>query len=122
MADVAKPPIARDVLPFTQEADAHLENTWVRAGGAPLRIYKNDYDKQPTSYVPDRPSCRIPWDETLKIIVEKRWNKPDSKTRHAMASQKARAGSGDTDLGADEDMVWDYSEFECLERLCRDEE
>lgn len=110
--------MARDVLPFTQEADAHLEYTFVRAGEPPLRIYKNDYDKQPTSYIPERPSCRIPFDEAWKIIEEKGWNKLDPRSYHAMASRKAQACPGDTDSKADEDLGRDYSEFERLTRLC----
>ena len=114
--------MARDVLPFAQEADTHFENTWVRAGEPPLRIYKNDYDKPPVSYVPDHPSCRISFDETWKIIEEKGWNRLDPKSYHATASRTAQGQSGDTDLRADEGLDMDYSEFERLGRLCRGED
>lgn len=50
---------AETVLPFTKEADAREEPTVVRAGEAPLRIYKNEYDKPKVSYWPVNSSCVI---------------------------------------------------------------
>lgn len=44
---------AETLLPFTQEPGAHVERTYIRRGEAPLRIYKNDYDKQPPSPLPN---------------------------------------------------------------------
>lgn len=110
--------MAREFLPFTQEADAQMENTWVRAGEPPLRIYKNDYDKPPTSYIPERPSCRIDFDEAWKIIEEKGWNKLDPQSYHAMASRNAQACPDCTDPKADDGSGREYSEFEILTRLC----
>lgn len=65
------------VLPFAKEPDARTEPTYVRVGEAPLRFYKNEYDKQPVSYLPEVPSCVIMDDErmenAMKIVEENGW-------------------------------------------------
>ncbi len=75
--DAAKSTGVEAVLPFIEEPNARTEPTFVRTGDAPLRIYKNDYDKQPVSYVPKNRHCVIrqgdetdpraaAWEETMK--------------------------------------------------------
>lgn len=54
---VGRIPSTGNPLPFPREPDAHIEATFARVGEPPLRIYKNEYDKQPTCYTPARPSC-----------------------------------------------------------------
>lgn len=48
---------AETVLPFVQEPDAHVETIWVKVGEAPLRIYKNEYDKTPPVLMFPLSSC-----------------------------------------------------------------
>lgn len=121
-ADVAQPSITANPLPFTQEADALLVDTWVRVGEPPLRFFKNDYDKPPVSYVPKRPSCIISSDETWKIIEEKGWNRLDARTYHAKASQNAQACPADMDSKLVESFRPDYSESELLAKICSGED
>ena len=77
--DVANIPYADTVLPFATEPDARTELTFVKVGEAPLRIYKNEYDKQPVSWLPEYSSCVITEDErmekAMKIVQENGWNK-----------------------------------------------
>lgn len=77
---VANIPCADTVLPFAKETNARTELTFVRVGEAPLRIYKNEYDKQPISYLEEVPSCVIPADDermkmAWKIVEENGWDK-----------------------------------------------
>lgn len=68
---------AETVLPFAKESDSRTENNFVRVEEAPLRIYKNEYDKPPPSSWP-RYSCVIKqgdpgfasFEETMKAIEE----------------------------------------------------
>lgn len=77
--DIANIPCVDTVLPFAEEPDARTELTFVRVGEAPLRIYKNEYDKQPVSWLPEYPSCVITENErmteTMKIVEEQGWYK-----------------------------------------------
>lgn len=74
---------AETVIPFNKEPDARTEYTSTRVGEPPLRIYKNEYDKPPTSLWPKRPSCIIKRgdpraayiEETIKMVEEKGWDK-----------------------------------------------
>ena len=74
---------AEIVLPFAKEADARTEKTVVRVAEAPLRIYKNEYDKPPVSHWPARSSCVImegdpgaaSFDKAMETIKEKGWDK-----------------------------------------------
>lgn len=80
----AQLPKAEPLLPFAQEPYTQIKNTWVRAGESPLRIYKNEYDKPPPSYIPARPSCvqsqdegkLVSFDEAVKIVKENGWVRP----------------------------------------------
>ena len=58
------------VLPFAKEPDARAERTFVREGEVPLRIYKNEYDKQPESFLPDFPSCVRTEDDGLEKAMK----------------------------------------------------
>ncbi|KAF6230551.1 hypothetical protein HO133_004895 [Letharia lupina] len=88
---------AENPLPFTQEPNAHLENTWVRKGEAPLRIYKNDYDKPPPSWVPAHPSCTqthdegllVSFDEARGIVKEKGWDRLEPQDYDLVALQNS---------------------------------
>ena len=81
--DAAKLANTETVLPFAKEIDARTELTFVREGEAPLRIYKNEYDRPPVSYAPSNQNCVITHDERLenamKIVQEKGWNKQPRK-------------------------------------------
>ena len=61
---------AENVLPFVKEPDARTELTFVRAGQAPLRIYKNEYDMPPI----EESGCVVTEDEryerAMKIVQE----------------------------------------------------
>lgn len=75
----AKKTGAETVLPFAKEPDARIELTFVRVGEAPLRVYKNEYDKPPLWYPPLHSGCverqdEI-FDEAMKIVKEKGWDK-----------------------------------------------
>ena len=77
---VANIPCVDTVLPFAKESDARTELTFGRVGEAPLRIYKNEYDKPPVSYLEEVPSCVIPADDirmekVMKIVEENGWDK-----------------------------------------------
>ncbi|CAF9935560.1 MAG: hypothetical protein ALECFALPRED_006476 [Alectoria fallacina] len=81
--DVAKIAGAETVLPFAKEPDARIEPTFVRAGEAPLRIYKNEYDKPPVSHLPAyEEKCvktgdeglGVLFDEAMRIVKEKGWD------------------------------------------------
>ena len=73
---------AGTLLPFSKELNARIEPTFTRKGEAPLRIYKNEYDKYPVSLLPKRPNCVITEDdprgasmkELMKTIKEKGWD------------------------------------------------
>lgn len=70
---------AETLLPFAKNPDARTELTFARAGQAPLRIYKNEYDRPPFSYVPLQQNCVIRHDEgleeALRVIKENGWDK-----------------------------------------------
>ena len=70
---------AETILPFTKEPDARVEPTFATMGEAPLRIYKNEYDKPPAPFYPKRMNCVITADErfdrAMKIIEEKGWDR-----------------------------------------------
>ena len=83
LKDAASLPSEETLIPFAQEPEAHTVNTWVRAGEAPLRIYKNGYDKPPPSYVPAYDNCvqsHESFDEVVRIMKENGWDKPRSVT------------------------------------------
>ena len=87
-AGVAQTPAAGNPLPFTKEAGARIENTWVRAGEAPLRIYKNEYDKPPVSYRPEPPRCVISQDTWFpRTDKEHEWDGLDSQKHILEAPQ-----------------------------------
>lgn len=77
--DVAKIAGAETVLPFAKEPDARTELTFIRLGEAPLRIYKNEYDKPPVSHVPLCSGCvRRPderFEKAMRIVEEKGWDR-----------------------------------------------
>lgn len=69
------------LLPFSKEPNTRIEPTFVRVGESPLRIYKNEYDKHPVSFLPKLPSCVIREDdpsvkEILKFVKENCGDKP----------------------------------------------
>ena len=83
--DAAKTVGGDQVLPFAQEPHARKECTFVTdEDEAPLRIYKNEYDKQPVAPAGMNSNCVVKMDskegkrgeETMRIIEEKGWNKP----------------------------------------------
>ena len=61
---------AETVLPFAKESDARTELTFGKAGEAPLRIYKNEYDQPPVSYLPEGGSCVITQDDRLEKAMK----------------------------------------------------
>lgn len=72
--NVDKPTDAETILPFVKRPDARTEPTFVRLGEDPLRIYKNDYDKQPTCPIPRNQSCIIKADSELGKKMERMMN------------------------------------------------
>ncbi len=82
------------LLPFSKELNARIEPTFVSVGEAPLRIYKNEYDKHPVSFIPKRPSCVITEDdprgasmkEVMKAIKEKGWDSRSFQTQPSLWS------------------------------------
>lgn len=74
---------AETILPFVEEPDARTEPTFIMEGEAPLRIYKNEYDKPPVSYPLFDSNCVIragtergkKIDEAMKIVKENGWDK-----------------------------------------------
>ena len=123
-ADVTRPPIAGHPLPFTQEADAQIINTWVRVGEPPLRFFKNDYDKQPISHVPKRAGCTIPPGEVLQVPAEEAMqttkengrNRPDLPEASLRALQNAEPWIKKTLSMEDDDPNEDY--YACIQYLC----
>ena len=97
---------------------------WVRVGEPPLRYFKNDYDKQPISYIPERQSCKKPRDEGLlipfheawRIIKEKGWNKIDPKSRQHVALDNEELYLGYPSLTKEENPSG-LSEFQLLTKL-----
>lgn len=82
-------------LPFFKELNARIEPTFVRVGEAPLRIYKNEYDKYPVSFIPKRPSCVITegdpraasMKEAMRFIKEIDRDKPTGTPSRPFQSQ-----------------------------------
>lgn len=72
--NVDKSTDAETILPFVKRPDARTEPTFVRLGEEPLRIYKNDYDKQPTCPIPRNQSCIIKADSELGKKMERMMN------------------------------------------------
>ncbi|KAL9133230.1 MAG: hypothetical protein Q9175_005589, partial [Cornicularia normoerica] len=81
--DAAKIAGAETVLPLAKEPDARIGFTFVGAVETPLRIYKNEYDKPPLSYLQAHSSCMkrqderlaVSFDEAMKIVKENGWDK-----------------------------------------------
>ncbi|KAF6227183.1 hypothetical protein HO133_008625 [Letharia lupina] len=81
--DAAKSAGAETVLPFAKEPDARTELTFAKVGKAPLRIYKNEYDQPPVSYLPEDPGCvkmgdgesGAKFDDLMKFVQEKGWDR-----------------------------------------------
>lgn len=86
---------AETVLPFAKGADARTELTFGRVGEAPLRIYKNEYDKPPVSYWPAPSSCVIKegdpgfasFEKAIETIKEKGWDKGPRTASGILQSQ-----------------------------------
>lgn len=72
--EAVKIPGAENVLPFAKDPDARTEPTYVTAGEAPLRIYKNEYDMPPIEYAPEESGCVVLEDEryerAMRIVKE----------------------------------------------------
>ncbi len=70
-------------------------------GEAPLRIYKNEYDKLAVAHWPVRSSCVVKagdpgaasFDNAMKIIKENGWDKIDPRT--AWPEEEASSSSND---------------------------
>ena len=118
--DVAKPPITEYPLPFTEDVDAHVVDTWVRDGDPPLRFFKNDYDKQPISYVPYHPPCPIPPGDGSQVPSDATkangWNRPDFPEASLRSLQNAEPSIKKTLSMEDDDPDVDY--FACIQHLC----
>ena len=73
----------QSLLPFAKGHNARTEPTVIRNGEAPLRIYKNDYDKPPVAYITEQPRCVITEDDpraaslenAMNIVEENGWNR-----------------------------------------------
>ena len=103
-SDLGKSENARQLLsaesPFLlpQEPNARIEKTWVRAGEAPLRVYKNHYDKPPPSYASAAPSCvqrhdegiPVSFDEAMMIVKEEGWDTLKPCTSDLVALQNSQ--------------------------------
>lgn len=84
--DAAKSAGAETVLPYAKEPDARTELTFAKVGKAPLRIYKNEYDQPPVSYLPEDPGCvkmgdgesGAKFDALMKFVQEKGWDRAPS--------------------------------------------
>lgn len=127
-ADAAQLQNAGNTLPFTAESDAQLVDTRVvRERGKQIHIYKNDYDKQPVSYVPIRRHCcdvldeaPIPFDETWRMIEEKGWNRLNPQSRQHVAIDNEELYLGYPSLTKEENPSG-LSEYELLAKLCSDD-
>ena len=70
---------AETILPFVKEPNARTEPTFTMEGEAPLRIYKNEYDKPLVSYPPMLSNCVIrkgteegmKMEKTMKFVQDK---------------------------------------------------
>ena len=126
-ADIAQSPMAGYPLPFTQEEDAHMVNTWVRVREPPLRFFKNDYDKPPVSHIPKR-TCTIPPAEASPNLCDKaaQTTKEDGRDRRVLPEaslrsyQNAEPWIKKTLLIEDDDLDVDY--YASIQSLCNMED
>ena len=81
--DAPNPTSAETILPFAKEQDARTESIISVLGRPPVRIYKNDYDKQPVTVAPRTQGCvikrgdpRFPsMENMMKVVVENELNR-----------------------------------------------
>ncbi len=86
-------PGAETFLPFTHEPAGRTEFTFVRMGEGALRIYKNEYDQQPTEF-PLRPRCVNPPEDGLEVSFEEAW---DIVTKNGWLDPQPRTDLGQID-------------------------
>ena len=95
--DAPDPAGAETVLPFAKEQDARTESIISELGRPPVRIYKNDYDKQPVTVVPRTQSCVVKkgdprfasMENIMNVVVENGWNRPPTNPQMVPRSRQS---------------------------------